>query len=152
MTLPSSCAECVFYRTGPSRCLRHAPGAGEEEHTPVYWPPPPSTFRCGAGAVADADVRPGERQPGVVTCEGCVHWYQPDGRPLRPPVRFGRTKEWWDRSGYCTRWAPSPSRAEVRKTFHGATHAQEGCGDGDPVDEGGGAGAGTARHLEPAPA
>lgn len=81
-----------------------------------------------------------------------MHWFQPDGRPLLPPVRFGRPKEWWDRSGYCTRWAPSPSRQEVRKVFHGATHAREGCGDGDRVDEGQETETDKARHLEAASA
>lgn len=138
--LPRSCAECVFHRgdpgdkTNPSRCLRHAPGTRDEEYQPVQWPPPPSTFRCGAGAVAGDHEDEDEDAPRMVNCRDCEHWFQPDGAPLKPTVRHGLPQEWWDRSGYCTRWAPSPSGQDVRRLHHGVTNSSQGCGDGVPLE------------------
>jgi hypothetical protein len=42
--------------------------------------------------------------------------------------------EWWAASGYCTRFAPSPSADDDRKVHWRVTHAEDGCGDGDQVD------------------
>jgi hypothetical protein len=47
------------------------------------------------------------------------------------------TVEWWERSGYCTRYAPGPSSEEERKAFWRITHVTDRCGDGEEpkVDE-----------------
>ena len=87
------------------------------------------TDRCGAGVA----MSNGEG-PAVTACEACVHWLQPNDTPLKPAFRQGRSTEWWARSGYCTRYAPSPSPDEERPRTHWrVTHAHDGCGDGELV-------------------
>lgn len=72
--------------------------------------------------------------PGVVACQSCIHWWQPDGQPVKPDYRRGLSAEWWARSGYCTRFAPSPSTEEVKRTFWRVVNAADGCGDGQAVE------------------
>lgn len=127
---PASCSACVFQKREPSRCHRHAPGPGEEEHEFVHWPLVLPTDRCGRGAVHEAKPD----APHIVSCRDCVHWYQPDGNPVQPVTRRGRPQAWWDQSGYCTWAAPSPSTDMPRKTRWRVTHALEGCGDGEQVE------------------
>lgn len=72
--------------------------------------------------------------PGVVACQTCIHWHQPGGLPVKPDYRKGLSSEWWAASGYCTRFAPSPSAEDDRKVHWRVTHAEDGCGDGDQVE------------------
>lgn len=131
MALPQSCASCVFYATSPSLCRRHAASPGETEHEFVHWPKVPPTARCGVGAEA------GEKDsPALVVCQDCVHWHQPNGEPITPRFRQGRSVEWWSRSGHCTRFAPSPSpeRDRDRAVHWRITEAADSCGDGERVE------------------
>ena len=128
-TLPASCADCVYRPSHPLpgvSCRRHAPSPGEEEFEPVHWPKVLPDDRCGSGAAVGDGTG-----PGVVSCQACMHWYQPRGLAVKPDYRKGRSVEWWAESGYCTRLAPSPSAEEERKIFWRVTHASESCGDGD---------------------
>ncbi len=127
--LPQNCAACV-YRPPDGTCRRHAPSPGTEAFELVYWPKVKPTDRCGSGAAA------GEGDgPGVIACQSCVHWYQPGGVGIKPDYRQGRPAEWWASSGYCTRFAPSPSSENDRKTMWRVTSAVEGCGDGQAVEQ-----------------
>lgn len=126
--LPQNCAACVYYPPGGT-CRRHAPSPGTEAFELVYWPKVKPIDRCGSGAAAgDGDG------PGVVRCETCIHWFQPGGVGIKPDYRQGRSVEWWASSGYCTRFAPSPSSENDRKTMWRVTSAIDGCGDGQAVE------------------
>jgi len=127
--LPQNCAGCVYYPPSGT-CQRHAPSPGTEAFELVYWPKVKPIDRCGSGAAAgDGDG------PGVVRCETCIHWFQPGGVGLKPDYRQGRTVEWWASSGYCTRFAPSPSSENDRKTLWRVTSADQGCGDGQAIEQ-----------------
>ena len=126
MALPPNCGGCGFRRQGQSPCRRHAPSPAEEEFLLTHWPPVRETDRCGDGTDAgesDAQVR----------CGRCVHWYLPNGEVLAPPVRYGRSRDWWGQAALCTRSAPSPGGDEHRRVFWRVTHESEGCGDGEAV-------------------
>ena len=140
MSLPTSCGGCVFWLHGEvrSHCLRHAPGAGELEQELVHWPPVREDDCCGAG---DAGDEP--KPPQVVACGSCLHWRQPGGEPVQPTVRQGRSVEWWRETGYCVRFAPSPSTEERRRTHWRVTNAAQGCGDGVLVEAASDAGVAT---------
>src|ERR1700733_3967604 len=126
---PASCAGCVFYPAG-GLCRRHAPSPTTEEFELTHWPSVRPVDRCGSGlAVTDGDGA------GVTMCEACLHWLQPADEPLKPAFRQGRSVEWWAQSGYCTRFAPSPSPDEDRRrTYWRVTHAHDCCGDGEYVE------------------
>ena len=129
MSLPASCAECAFFDTTFTLCRRHGPNPGEVEHEFVHWPKVKPSARCGVGAAV------GEQDsPSLIPCQECVHWLQPDGQPVAPEFRQGRPVEWWSRSGYCTRFAPSPSAEESRPVHWRVTHGDEACGDGQGVE------------------
>jgi hypothetical protein len=50
--------------------------------------------------------------------------------------RRGVAPEWWDASGYCTRYAPSPTGTRGQNpTYWRVTHETDGCGDGDALDD-----------------
>ena len=130
IALPAACAECVFFRKGEKvwgTCFRHAPSPGTDaqEFEIVHWPGVRPSQRCGVGVkIGDGNG------PGVVPCARCVHWWQPDGQPVSPAYRSGLSREWWEGSGYCTRYAPGPSTDAARRTYWRVTHAIQGCGDG----------------------
>ena len=130
--LPQNCAACVYYPTGKT-CQRHAPSPGTEAFELVYWPRVKPADRCGSGAAVGNGDEPDA--PGVVACQACIHWYQPGGAGIKPDYRQGRPVEWWASSGYCTRFAPSPSSENDRKTMWRVTSAIEGCGDGQVVQQ-----------------
>lgn len=141
--LPASCADCVFQRMVAagsvpahppakprSYCRRHAISPGTDPYDLTFWPEVKPTDRCGSGATVGDGTG-----PGIIACETCIHWYQPDGHPVTPYTRRGLPVEWWANTGYCTRYAPSPNGDEARATFWRVTHATDGgCGDGDPVE------------------
>jgi hypothetical protein len=126
--LPENCRGCVYFRSQESRCHRHAPSPGEATPGQLlfsYWTEVSPDDRCGAGA----DVRsPGDAA--VVSCIDCVHWWQPGGVGLQPRFLNGKTREWWQQSGFCTANAPIPSSEPRRKAAWVVKHASEGCGDG----------------------
>lgn len=94
----------------------------------MHWPKVRESDRCGDGAVLSDGSG-----PGVVQCQACIHWLQPQGEPVKPDYRKGLPVEWWAASGYCTRRAPSPSADDDRKVFWRVTHADDACGDGKDV-------------------
>lgn len=101
----------------------------------MHWPKVVPGDRCGDGAAIGDGTG-----PGVVACLSCIHWHQPDGQPVKPDYRKGLPVEWWAASGYCTRFAPSPSLEEDQKVYWRVTHATDSCGDAgqmeaDPSDE-----------------
>ena len=126
--LPASCRLCVYFGSS-SACLRHAPSAGQEEFEVVYWPRVAPDERCGSGAAVTDGTG-----PGVTRCQSCVHWWQPNGEPLTPYSKQGLRDEWWAKTGYCTRYAPSPSPEEDKRTRWRVTNGLDGCGDGAAVE------------------
>jgi len=54
---------------------------------------------------------------------------------VKPDYRQGRSVEWWASSGYCTRFAPSPSTEADRKTLWRVTASVDGCGDGQAIEQ-----------------
>ena len=129
MPLPTSCTECAYFQREGALCRRHAPGSGFEEYELSRWPKirKPEIERCGSSeAVGDGSEAP-------VRCSHCIHWLQPGGQGLTPEWRQGNSVEWWKDSGYCTRFAPSPSNEEDRETFSRVVHSAECCGDGEEV-------------------
>lgn len=129
MALPQACSVCAFF-TAAQQCHRHGPSPSEEKLAFVEWPKVPAEARCGAGAVGAPD-----EPPLLVRCEYCIHWLQPSGQPVKPDYARSRSLEWWARSGYCTRFAPSPSSEKGRKVFWKVTHAEDCCGDGEDVSQ-----------------
>lgn len=126
MALPQSCSACAFYPA--EHCQRHAPSPGEVAFEVVYWPKVAPGERCGSGAV----IEPGTTSP-LLACGSCLHWWQPDGAGL-VPFQLGRhDQDWWDFTGYCTRFAPHPSTNRYAKVRWKVTHADEGCGDGEAL-------------------
>lgn len=129
MPLPRSCTECAFFQPKGALCRRHAAGTGNEEWEIVRWPQVKPTDRCGVGA----EIEDGEE--GTVSCAHCIHWLQPGDDGLKPDYPQGLPREWWKEAGFCTRFAPSPSSEEDRKTHWRVTHASDRCGDGEAVQE-----------------
>ena len=130
MPLPKSCADCTFYETRTSRCRRHATGTGYGEMEITHWPIVPKSFRCGSG------VPVGDGAESPVPCKSCLHWYQPGGKGLSPEYLQDLSAAWWRESGYCTRYAPSPSAEEGRRAWHRVTNgAMDRCGDGEAVED-----------------
>ena len=127
--LPQNCAGCSYFAID-DLCRRHAPSPGTEAFELVHWPKVKKVDRCGSGAAATN----GEG-PGITRCESCIHWFQPNGTGLTPHSRQGRSVEWWASSGYCTRFAPSPSSENDRKTSWRVTWAADGCGDGQAIEQ-----------------
>lgn len=127
MALPKSCAECSFYDTKASRCRRHAPGSGFAEMEIAFWPIVPADFRCGSG------IKVGGGSEGPVSCQTCLHWYQPGGKGIAPEYLQDLGAAWWKDSGYCTRYAPSPSSNAERRAWHRISNAKDRCGDGEEI-------------------
>ena len=126
MALPKACSECTFYDAKTSRCRRHAPGSGYAELEIAHWPVVPAGFRCGSG------LKAGNGSVGPVSCQFCLHWYQPGGKGLSPDYLQDLSATWWRDSGYCTRYAPSPSSDQDRRAHQRVTNGREGrCGDGE---------------------
>lgn len=125
MPLPQSCGGCGFRRQGENKapCRRHAPAITDTELALTCWPPVRDDDRCGSGDMAGV----------IVTCGNCQHWFLPNGEPLQPMARFGRSKDWWGNAAFCTRFAPSPSSEDHRRVYWRVTHSTDGCGDGDAV-------------------
>lgn len=88
------------------------------------------TDRCGSGSDGD------DPEAARVACGRCIHWHQPGGKPLPPAERRGIAPDWWEESGFCTRYAPSPGAQRGQMTYWRVTHAGDGCGDGDAVEQG----------------
>ena len=97
-----------------------------EEMELAYWPLVQPTDRCGAGETVNDGTE-------TVACRQCIHWFQPGGVGIRPDYRQGLSVEWWEHSGYCTRFAPGPSSDEDRRAWFRVTHASDRCGDGEEV-------------------
>ncbi|MDB5243763.1 MAG: hypothetical protein JWP57_4389 [Spirosoma sp.] len=129
MPLPRSCSGCAFFQPKGTLCRRHASGPGNEEWELVRWPLVRPVDRCGVGV----EIEDGKE--GTVSCGHCIHWLQPDDDGLKPDYRQGLSREWWKEAGYCTRFSPSPSTEEDRKTFWRVTHSSDRCGDGEAVQE-----------------
>lgn len=119
-----SCRDCAFYQPSVSRCRRHAPGLGFEELELTYWPLVKPTDRCSDSA----EITDGTD---TVSCGRCIHWLQPGGVGIQPDYRQGFSVEWWERAGYCTRYAPTPSNDEQRRAWWRVTHTSDRCGDGE---------------------
>lgn len=138
--LANNCAGCSYSRVLPPTallCVRHGPSpTSEPSHVSqtfevVEWPRVRPRDRCGAGA-----DRAAANAPVVVSCESCLHWLQPGGIGIVPDVRGRHPAEWWAASGYCTRFAPSPSvEPEDMHAHWRCTHAHDGCGDGQAIEQ-----------------
>ena len=129
MALPKSCAECTFYEIKTSRCRRHATGTGFAEMEIASWRIVPANFRCGSGE----KVGDGSESP--VACSLCLHWYQPGVTGLSPDYLQDLSAAWWKASGYCTRYAPSPSAEQGRRAWWRVTNSKDCCGDGASVED-----------------
>ena len=126
--LPASCARCASFQPPVSRCRRHAPGIGFEELELTYWPLVKATDRCGDGQVVD---------DGTETVLRSLPPLVPAWRPpISPKYRQGKSVEWWEQSGYCTRFAPGPSNDHSRQAYWRVTHSADRCGDGEEAEVG----------------
>ena len=128
-TLPASCEACSHFVADQNKagiCRRHAPPPGQDEFEVAYWPNVLRSDRCGAGVA-------GESFAGSTsaTCQVCTHWLQPGNVGVLPDFRRGLSKAWWNESGICTRFAPSPSVEEGQQTRWRITHKSDHCGDGE---------------------
>lgn len=137
--LPANCAGCSYARPGVPKgllCVRHGPSpTSEPVHVAqtfevVHWPHVRPGDRCGAGADRSA-----ANAPTLVTCEGCLHWFQPGGIGIVPDFIGTRTAAWWQGSGFCTRFSPSPSVEEDMHAQWRITHSSDRCGDCEPVNQ-----------------
>lgn len=126
MTLAASCRECAFFQASATRCRRHAPGTAFEELELTYWPLVKPSDRCGASE----EIGDGSE---TVSCGRCIYWWQPNDEGIKPNYRQGKSVEWWERSGYCTRYAPGPSNDEEKRAWWRVTHTLDRCGDGEAV-------------------
>lgn len=125
---PRSCADCVYKPAEQPTCQRHAPAPGTDTFRIAQWPLVKPTDKCGAGAAIGNGSG-----PSIIQCAWCVYWLQPEGQGVVPDYRQGRPRAWWEQSGYCVRFAPSPSTEEDRKTHWRVTNAHGGCGDGEHI-------------------
>ena len=98
-----------------------------EELELAYWPIVKETDRCGVGQIVEDGTE-------TTACGRCIDWFQPDGKPISPKYRQGKTAEWWEHSGYCTRVAPAPSNDHRRQAWWRVTHAADSCGDGTEAE------------------
>ena len=130
MALPDDCGACLYWQEPHGLCQRHAPGPGQHKQEVAFWPATQRTDRCGSGSDGD------DQEAARVACGRCIHWHQPGGRPLPPAERRGIAPDWWQESGFCTRYAPSPGSLRGQATFWRVTHASDGCGDGDAIEQG----------------
>lgn len=129
-TRPTDCGVCRYHINKTKECRRHHPNPGQDEDfVPALWNFTRDRQRCGVGSTTDEIVR----------CDDCLHWWQPDGRPINPPFRQGLPREWWEHSGYCTANAPGGTVHESRWTYWKVTSSHPhngsagGCGDGMSV-------------------
>ena len=126
--LPASCHVCAYYGSDVT-CRRHPPSRTTEWFEVTRLPPQPPGNRCGKGAaVGAADA------PVTVLCQACIHWWQPEGRPVVPDFKAGLPDAWWARAEFCTYAAPCPSDDEARRQFSRVTNGLDGCGEGTAVE------------------
>ena len=127
--LPDTCAVCIYWQREGTLCRRHAPSPSGQAREVSHWPLTTEADRCGSGSDGDED--------GVcfVRCGRCMHWYQPNGEPVPMAERRGVPPEWWEASGFCTRYAPSAGAARSQRAHWRVTHENDRCGDGREVDE-----------------
>ena len=109
-------------------CCRHAAGPSVHAREVAHWPRTTETDRCGSGSDADGE------DVAFVRCGRCIHWFQPEGKPVPLAERRGVAPEWWGASGFCTRYAPSPVSNRAQETHWRVTHESDACGDGYEVD------------------
>ena len=72
--------------------------------------------------------------PVTVLCQTCIHWWEPDGRPVKPDFKAGLPDAWWTCAGLCTYAAPFPSDDETRRLYSRVTNGLDGCGEGTAVE------------------
>lgn len=137
--LPANCAGCAYSRAALPKgllCIRHAPSPTSE---PVHvsatfdvaeWPHVRPQDRCGAGASSSA-----ANAPVIVSCESCIHWFQPGGVGVKPDFTGMRPAGWWAESGFCTRFSPSPSVEDGMHAQWRITHKTSACGDCEAVEQ-----------------
>lgn len=127
--LPTDCGVCNYHTRLTKECRRHAPHPGhDEENVVARWNLTKDRNRCGAGSTTKE----------IVSCDDCIHWFQPDNEPLWPDYKQGLPDEWWAQSGLCTHNPPGTTVQEGLWTFWRVTSTypiQEngvggGCGDG----------------------
>lgn len=92
------------------------------------WPETPLTAGCGEGE-PDRKADGPERQ----TCGTCLYWDRP-GIGIDPARRGDHLSTWWQKAGWCRRFAPTPGAAIGEYAFWRATHSEDHCYDGRPAD------------------
>jgi len=127
LMLPDNCGACIYWHREGTLCRRHAPSPSSQAREVSHWPLTTETDRCGSGSDGDDEAH-------FVRCGRCIHWHQPEGMPVPMAERRGVPPEWWEASGFCTRYAPSPGPARGQQTHWRVTHDDDGCGDGVEVD------------------
>lgn len=116
--LAPSCGDCKYHQ-GDKTCHRHAPSPMREDNLVANWMFTPDQARCGSGIlIGTGDI--------LIQCQGCIDW-----RPGAKPEfgRRGRSNEWWENAGHCTRFPPAAGY-ESERVYWMVTHATETCGDG----------------------
>lgn len=136
------CRTCVFWkmfdRLQPlnGTCHRHAPMPGLHVDDTSYWPETMADDGCAEGVAAGeahAGSPPGDTRlagAAIVPCAECVFWFRRGGQQgLVPERRADLPRAWWHEAAYCARHAPAPESNVTRARWR-ATHASDGCGDG----------------------
>jgi len=129
--LPDNCGGCIYWQREGTLCRRHAPSPSQQVREVSRWPLTTAADRCGSGSDGDDD------EARFVRCGRCIHWYQPGGKPVPMAERRGVPPEWWEASGLCTRYGPSPDAGRSQPTHWRVTHEGDGCGDGFEIEEAG---------------
>lgn len=122
------CKACLFWDSGTGSeraCRRHAPAATDQRFEVARWPETRATDGCGEGQPLDAPKRARQQ------CEGCAFWLRP-GIGIDPGQRGDHLRAWWQKAGYCCRFAPRPGPDIGVHAFWRATHASDYCFDGRP--------------------
>jgi hypothetical protein len=128
MALPDDCGSCIYWQRDGTLCRRYAPSPSTRAREVAHWPLTRKTDRCGVGSDS------GGEEAQFVHCGHCIHWFQPENKPVPIAERRGVSPEWWEGSGFCTRYAPSPSPHRGQDTHWRVTHECDACGDGHQVD------------------
>jgi hypothetical protein len=127
----TACGGCAFWRSigrVSGSCHRRAPEPGHGTAETAHWPETEAAEGCGDGlAAATSATR-------LTACRDCVHWREARaGHGLVPLDQRDHVKGWWSQAGYCVRHAPRPAAQPGYRGFWRATHATDGCAEGEPL-------------------
>ena len=109
-------------------CHRHAPTAGEGRTEVAHWPETDGNEGCAEGTPTAAAAGP------MIRCRTCLFWDSPADGGIHPVDQRDQLKQWWAQAGHCVRFAPLPGSNPGNRAQWLATHAHDGCGDGEAAE------------------